>query len=79
MTVFNNPQFSGASGFSTINAHHNAGSGVRVLTGSTVTLVNQARLIGTQNGAFGLVADNGAGIRLVNSTLTGNTAFVCPQ
>ena len=73
MTVFNNPQFSGASGFSTINSHHNTGSGVRVLTGSTLTLVNQARVIGTQNGAFGLVADNGAGIRLLNSTLTGNT------
>ena len=74
MTVFNNPQFSGAPGFSTINAHHNTGSGVRVLTGSTLTLVNQARVIAMLNGAFGLVADNGAGVRLVNSTLTANTA-----
>ena len=72
MTVFNTPQFSGAQGFSTINAHDNTLSGVRVLTGSTLTLVNQARVIGNQNGTFGLVADNGAGLTLVNSTLTGN-------
>jgi len=28
----------------------------------------------TQNGTLGLLADNGAGITLVNSTLAGNTA-----
>jgi len=73
MTVFNTPQFSGQPGFSTINAHNNTGSGVRVLSGSTLTLVNQARVIGTQNARTGLVADNGVGVTLVNSTLTGNT------
>lgn len=74
MTVFNTPQFSGAQGFSTINSHDNTRSGVRVLTGSTLTLVNQARVISTQNANVGLVADNGAGLTLVNSTLTGNTS-----
>jgi hypothetical protein len=73
MTVFNTPQFSGAQGRSTINAHTNTGSGVRVLTGSTLTLVNQAQVISIQNGGIGLVADNGAGLTLVNSTLTGNS------
>jgi hypothetical protein len=73
MTVFNTPQFSNAQGFSTINAHDNARSGVRVLTGSTLTLVNQARVLGVNNGTVGLVADNGAGLTLVNSTLTGNS------
>ena len=34
---------------------------------------NQARVISTQNGQMGLVADNGVGVTLVNSTLTGNT------
>ena len=72
MTVFNTPQFSGAQGFSTINSHDNTRSGVRVLTGSTLTLVNQARVISTQNATVGLGADNGAGLTLVNSTLTGN-------
>jgi len=72
MTVFNNPQFSGAPGFSTINSHNNLKSGVRVQNGSVLTLSNQAKVIGTQNGT-GLVADNGAGITLVNSTLTANS------
>jgi hypothetical protein len=73
MTVFNTPQFSGAQGRSTINSHNNSRSGVRVLTGSTLTLVNQAQVISTQNASVGLAADNGAGLTLVNSTLTGNT------
>jgi hypothetical protein len=72
MTVFNNPQFSGVPGFSTINSHNNAGSGVRVQTGSTLTLSNQAKVISTQNGRAGLVGDNGTGVTLVNSSLTGN-------
>ena len=46
---------------------------MRVLTGSTLTLVNQARVISTQNTSVGLGADNGAGLTLVNSTLTANT------
>ena len=45
-----------------------------MLTGSTLTLVNQAQVISTQNASVGLTADNGAGLTLVNSTLTGNTA-----
>src|SRR6185295_14586557 len=72
MTVFNTPQFSGQPGFSTINAHNNSGNGVRVLSGSTLTLVNQARIISTQNNRVGLVADGGVGVTLLNSTLTGN-------
>jgi len=72
MTVFNNPQFSGKPGFSTVNANDNAGDGIRVLTGSTLTLSNQAKIATTSNTGNGLVADNGAGITLVNSTATGN-------
>ena len=75
MTVFNTPQFSGAPGFSTIAAHDNTRTGVRVLTDAVLTLVNQARVISTQNGTTGFVADNGAGVTLVNSTITGNTAI----
>jgi hypothetical protein len=73
MTVFNNPQFSGAPGFSTVNSHNNQGAGVRVQNGSTLTLSNQAKIISIQNATTGLVADNGVGVTLVNSTLTGNT------
>jgi hypothetical protein len=73
MTVFNTPQFSGVPGFSTINANQNTGDGVRLATGSTLTLVNQAKVVSTQNAKQGLVADNGVGLTLVNSTITGNT------
>ena len=74
MTVFNTPQFSGAPGFSTIDARNNTRTGVRVLTDARVTLVNQARIISSQNGTIGFTADNGAGVTLVNSTISGNTA-----
>jgi len=73
MTVFNTPQFSGVPGFSTLNAHDNLGDGVRVLSGATLTLTNQARVTSTQNGRTGLISDNGVGVTLVNSTITGNT------
>jgi hypothetical protein len=73
MTVFNTPQFSGVPGFSTVNAHDNTGDGIRVQTGSTLTLSNQARILSTKNGRTGFVADNGVGATLVNSTVTGNT------
>ncbi len=74
MTVFNTPQFSGAPGFSTINAHDNTRSGVSVRTDSVLTLVNQARVLSNRNGTIGFAADNGAGVTLVNSTIAGNTA-----
>jgi hypothetical protein len=71
MTVFNTPQFSGVPGFSTVNANQNTIAGIRVLTNSTLTLSNQARVVSTQNGGVGLIADN-ATTTLVNSQLTGN-------
>src|SRR5262249_48860684 len=73
MTVFNTPQFSGAPGFSTVNAHDNAGNGVRVQNGATLTLTNQARVVSHLNGRTGLLADNGAGVTLVNSSITDNS------
>jgi hypothetical protein len=74
MTIFNTPQFSGAPGFSTLTASNNTLTGVRVLNGATLTLVNQAMLTSRQNGTTGFVADNGSGVTLVNSTITENTA-----
>lgn len=73
MTVFNTPQFSGTPGFTTINVHNNTGNGVRIQTGSTLTLVNQATILSNQNTNGGLVADNGVTLTLVNSKITGNT------
>ncbi len=74
MTVFNNPQFSGVPGFSTINATGNTGNGIQVATGSQLTLANSAAINATGNGATGLLLDNGAGATLRNTVLTGNTA-----
>jgi hypothetical protein len=73
MTVFNLPQFSGVPGLSTVNAHHNTGSGLSVHSGSTLTLSNQAQILSHDNGQTGLVADNGVGVTLVNTTLIDNT------
>jgi len=72
VTVFNIPQFSGAPGFSTVDCKNNRGNGVKVRSGSTLTLSNQAQLNSTQNGAMGLVADDGVGVTLVNSIITDN-------
>jgi hypothetical protein len=72
VTVFNNPQFSGVPGFSTIETAGNRQNGIRVLTDSTLTLSNQARITSTQNLDTGLLADAGAGLTLVNSSITGN-------
>lgn len=76
MTVFNTPANTGQTGFSTINTHHNGRHGVMVLTGSTLTLVNQARVLSDHNTMKGFVADNGAGVTLVNSVMTANTLDV---
>ena len=73
MTVFNTPQFSGAPRFSTVNSCDNHGIGVSLQTGSTLTLSNQAKVISTQNGGRGRVADHGVDLTLLNSTITGNT------
>jgi hypothetical protein len=76
MTVFNTPGNTGQMGFSTINTHHNGRHGVMVLTGSTLTLVNQARVLSDHNTMKGFVADNGAGVTLVNSVMTANALDV---
>ena len=76
MTVFNTPTNTGQMGLSTINTHHNGGDGVRVLTGSTLTLVTQASVLSDHNTMNGFVADNGAGVVLVNSVITDNTIDV---
>lgn len=73
MTVFNTPQFSGVPGFSTVNATGNGLNGVSVLTGSVLTLSGQGRIVSTGNQGIGINGDNGAAVRLVNSTSTGNT------
>ena len=45
-----------------------------MLNDAVLTLVNQARVNSMQNGTVGFTADNGSGVTLVNSTITGNAA-----
>ena len=73
MTVFNIPQFSGVSAFSSVNCHDNNGNGIVVRNASSLRVSNQAKVISTGNGAGGLIADDGSDIILVNSEITGNT------
>jgi hypothetical protein len=56
----------------TINTHNNVANGVQVHQNSTLTFAVNAQLISTAN-SVGLLADDGAAVTLVNSTLTGNT------
>jgi hypothetical protein len=72
MTMFNTTAFSGAPGNTTLKSHDNAGNGINVLTGSTLTLVNQVLLESQQNGAVGVLADNGSTVTLLGATVTGN-------
>jgi len=48
-------------------------NGITVRGASTLTVMNQARIVSNQNSGLGLMADNGVGVTLVNSTITGNT------
>jgi len=73
VTVFNTPQFSGVPGFSTVDCNTNSGDGIVVKNGSNLRLSNQAQVISTGNGGAGLVADDGAGVVLVSSEITGNS------
>lgn len=72
MTLFNTTAFSGAPGNTTLKSHDNAGNGINVLTGSNLTLVNQVVLESQQNGAVGVLADNGSTLILLGATVTGN-------
>lgn len=73
MTVFNTPQFSGVSAFSTVNCHDNNRNGIVVRNTSSLRLSNQAQVISTGNAATGLIADDGSNIILVNSNITANS------
>ena len=74
VTVFNIPQFSGFDGFSAVECDNNTGSGVIVRNASNLRVSNRAKVISTENGAGGLIADDGAGVILVNSDIKNNSA-----
>jgi hypothetical protein len=64
--------FSGVPGFSTTITKNDTRT-VRVLIDARITIVHQAKVESMQNGTVGFFADNGAGLTMVNSMVTGNT------
>jgi hypothetical protein len=76
MTLFNTPAFSGVPGDTTLNTHENGANGIAVLSGSTLTMVNQVILSSQNNNASGLLADNGSAVTLLNATIIGNAPDV---
>ena len=71
--LFNNPQFSGASGFTTLQVSGNASNGVAVLLNSQVHMFDQAQIQSHNNTLAGIQVDNGSSLTLINSTVQDNT------
>jgi hypothetical protein len=72
LNMFNTPQFSGVQGTTNVDAHQNTGNGVSVFGMSAVHMFNQAKILSQNNGAAGLLADNGSSLSVSNSTVKGN-------
>ena len=80
MTIFNNPQFSGNPGTTTLTAQGNQGDGINELTNSEILVDNVAAVQVTGNASAGLSLDDGSSLAFgqtipvsgVQSTVTGN-------
>lgn len=80
MTIFNNPNFSGVSGTTTLTTHSNQGAGVNLLTASEILVDNYAEIVSTGNVQAGLSEDDGSSVSFgqtipvsgVQTTITGN-------
>jgi hypothetical protein len=72
LTLFNTTAFSGAPGTTAIQASNNGGNGLSILTGSNMTAIHQAAVTSQTNKGAGILADNGSGLTLINSTVTGH-------
>jgi hypothetical protein len=80
MTIFNNPQFSGNPGATTLTAQGNQGDGINELTNSEILVDNFAALQVSGNASAGLSLDDGSSLSFgqtipvsgVQSTVTGN-------
>ncbi len=80
MTVFNNPQFSGVGGTSTIHAAGNQGAGINLQTNSGMLVSNYAAIQSTGNAQAGVAEDDGSSLSFtqtvqvngVQTAITGN-------
>jgi hypothetical protein len=81
MTIFNNPNFSGQPGATTVTAQNNQGTGMNLQTGSDVLVSNFAELTIHGNQQAGIALDDGSHISFtqtipvtgVTTTITGNS------
>ena len=76
INFFNNPQFSGNPGFTTINLHNNAGNGISLQNNSQLHMFDQAKILANNNTGFGIQADNGSSMTLLNSVIQSNRSDV---
>lgn len=80
MTIFNNPNFSGNPGTTTLTTQNNLGDGINVQTNSGLLVSNYAALQDTGNGVAGVGLDDGSSLTFtqtitvvgVQTTIAGN-------
>lgn len=80
MTIFNNPNFSGNPGTTTLTSQNNKGDGINVQTNSGILVSNFAALQDTGNSLNGVALDDGSSLNFtqmipvsgVQTTITGN-------
>lgn len=80
MTIFNNPNFSGNAGMSTLTSQNNKGVGINLQTNSGILVSNYAALQATGNTSVGVSLDDGSSLTFtqtipvngVQTTITGN-------
>ncbi|MDE3198714.1 MAG: hypothetical protein KGN84_20370 [Acidobacteriota bacterium] len=76
VNLFNNPQFSGNPAFTAVTLQNNAGNGISLQNNSQLHMFDQARIIANNNTGFGIQADNGSSMTLLNSTIQSNPTDV---
>jgi len=76
VNFFNNPQFSGNPGFTTIQLYNNAGNGVSLLNNSQLHMFAQAKVLEHNNTGLGIQVDDGSSMTLINSTIQNNPTDV---
>jgi hypothetical protein len=72
INLFNNPQFSGQQGFTTVETYGNAVNGFSLLNNSQLHMFDQAQIESHDNTASGIQVDNGSSMTLINSTIQNN-------
>lgn len=76
VNLFNNPQFSGAPGNTTLQVYSNTVNGISLLNNSQVHMFDQAQIQAYRNTGEGIQVDDGSSLTLINSTIQTNATDV---